>query len=205
MCPSVTTDVLSSFIHKYSRHEELGFILQMWNHLLLLQHFYWITNVWVDDFTSSTGSHFQTNKIARIIKNVKNHIPHTTTVWLWLILKYGRNNEKHFNVEKIHLNVLQLTLSSSPDKVNQTRPSEWAETLNGLYFYRLSSVLRSAARSSSSGSSSTTCVTGSWCGASHTRGTGRWPTSTLTCWARRTLGPRWAVVVWDLTAILVLV
>ncbi len=46
---------------------------------------------------------------------------------------------------------------------------------------RLSHVLRSAVKLSSSGSSFTTCVTGSWCGASHTRDTGRWRTSTLTC------------------------
>ncbi|XP_056233825.1 tetratricopeptide repeat protein 39A isoform X4 [Seriola aureovittata] len=52
-----------------------------------------------------------------------------------------------------------------------------------------SSVSRSAARLSSSGSSFITCATGSSCGASHTRGTGRWLTSTQTCSARRTRGP----------------
>lgn len=64
-----------------------------------------------------------------------------------------------------------------------------------LCVYRQSSVSRNAVRPSSSGSSSITCVTGSWCGASHTRGTGRWPTSMWTCSARRTPGPRWVTVV----------
>lgn len=59
---------------------------------------------------------------------------------------------------------------------------------------RRSSASKSAARPSSSGSSSITCATGSWCGASRTRGTGKWPTSTLTCSARRTPGPRWETV-----------
>lgn len=64
-----------------------------------------------------------------------------------------------------------------------------------LCVYRQSSVSRNAVKPSSSGSSSITCVTGSWCGASRTRGTGRWPTSMRTCSARRTPGPRWVTVV----------
>lgn len=67
--------------------------------------------------------------------------------------------------------------------------------LLAAYVYRQSSVSRNAVRPSSSGSSSITCVTGSWCGASRTRGTGRWPTSMRTCSARRTPGPRWVTVV----------
>lgn len=62
---------------------------------------------------------------------------------------------------------------------------------SGLSVYRLSCGLRSAVRLSNSGSSSITCATGSWCGASPTRGTGRWPTSMLTFSAGKTLGPRW--------------
>lgn len=68
------------------------------------------------------------------------------------------------------------------------------EILGALCVSRLSCGSRSAARLSSSGSSSITCATGSWCGASRTRGTSRWPTSTRTCSARRTPGPRWAAV-----------
>lgn len=50
------------------------------------------------------------------------------------------------------------------------------------------------ARPSRRGSSSTTCVTGSWCGASPTSVPGKWPTSMQTCWARRAAGQRYGVV-----------
>lgn len=92
---------------------------------------------------------------------------------------------------------LRTVLTFTPSMFKKVRSSVV------LVFYRLSPVLRSAVRPSSSGSSSTTCVTGSWCGASHTRGTGRWPTSTLTCSARRTPGPRWAIIVQDLLMLLI--
>lgn len=53
--------------------------------------------------------------------------------------------------------------------------------------------LKMVARPSRSGSSSTTCATGSWCGASPLSVPGKWPTSTQTCWARRAAGQRYAV------------
>lgn len=53
------------------------------------------------------------------------------------------------------------------------------------------SCLKRVARPSRSGSSSTTCATGSWCGALPISVPGKWPTSTQTCWARRAAGQRW--------------
>ena len=56
-----------------------------------------------------------------------------------------------------------------------------------------------AARPSRRGSSSTTCATGSWCGASPTSEPGKWRTSTQTCWARRASGPRYTIQLDDLS------
>lgn len=53
------------------------------------------------------------------------------------------------------------------------------------------SCLKRVARPSRSGSSSTTCATGSWCGALPISVPGKWPTSTQTCWVRRAAGQRW--------------
>lgn len=111
--------------------------------------------------------------------------------WNWWLHIFS--NGSHFHTAK---QTKSVTHSKRVTNIHTEYVQEGG-ILCGLYVSRLSHVLRSAVRLSSSGSSSTTCVTGSWCGASHTRGTGRWPTSTLTCSARRTPGPRWAPVVQD--------
>lgn len=66
----------------------------------------------------------------------------------------------------------------------------WLRQCLEISVCRQSVGTRNVVKLSSTGSSSITCATGSWCGASPTSASGKWLFSTQTCWAKKTLGQR---------------
>jgi len=81
-------------------------------------------------------------------------------------------------------------LKPSETRALRLRPSS-SSLKNRLVCFRPGRSTRSASAASRSGSRSTTCATGSWCGSTPTSRSGSKPTSTQTCCARRAAGPRY--------------